>query len=545
VLPTNTDARLTDRVPAFLGPLGLPSGVEPAAVWVSPEGEGLVAARDGRLLAVDVYGEARALERLPGDRVGEGEAPATAVVERAAGVPLVLVPGGGLVVEDGWLRRAELPSLLRGARAMTAWGAEALWATAAGLYTTQGDRWYQLEREGAALTDVVALVAGPSDDARREAWVLRADGALYRLRVTVTGTSLTVLWSDPVVGLAPGRVSAIARLGDDRYFSRAGDLLRVTPAGAVSRVRIPGEYRGPSALTAAGPWLWAVWDLGERGVDVGRIDARNNLEMVARGVMPFGGAITETQRVSLAVDPTRGDTAYLALTAEVTGAPAAGDAGRGDAAASDAAVDAPPAGDATPARDAAPAGDVGVTRQTVALRVVVEPRVALVGFADGQRVTEARLPLRAAPPEPGAVESVTWLVDEMRAEELTAPPFGWGPQGRLYRDLPMLDFGEHTVEVVVRYRGAEELRRARTFTYVSPLGRVPTYERDVLPVYTTRCARCHSTGIARDLRGYERFRSMAPLVSAALLARRMPPDLAVDQPTVLLFTAWVAGGTPR
>jgi hypothetical protein len=25
----------------------------------------------------------------------------------------------------------------------------------------------------------------------------------------------------------------------------------------------------------------------------------------------------------------------------------------------------------------------------------------------------------------------------------------------------------------------------------------------------------------------------------------MPPDLAVDEPTVLLFTSWIAGGTPR
>ena len=507
--PMNLDLTLTERVPAALTPVVLPDGEPVVAQWVSPEGDAVLATRGGALYGIDVYGAVREIERIPGDPRLPGDAPVGLITERDAQTPLLLSPSGGSLVLDGWAQRAQLPAILRGARAHARWGAEALWATGAALYATDGPRWLQIDRGDRPVTDVVAMVPGAVSDAAREAWVLREGGALETLRVTAQGDTRSARWGEALPGFSVGVVRAIAASGDDRYLSRRDDLLRVRASGLVERLRVPGELGGPVALTPAGPWLWAAWDNGPEGVNLGRINPASSVEMIARGVQPFArrvGAVT----VRLAADGERGESAVLTLRA----------------------MESPDDG-------GAPA------EASRTLRVVVLPRVALGGVAEGGAVTFAQVPLRALPPRPDAVVGVDFALDGTRLETVTAPPFAWGGGGRLVRDLPTLEFGAHTATVTVRYAGAEPLRRERRFSYLSPLGRVPTYATDIAPVYESRCARCHSSGIARDLRGYDRLSAQAPTVAQALLSRRMPPDLAVDEPTVLLFTSWIAGGAPR
>ncbi|MFO0627509.1 MAG: hypothetical protein U0325_18015 [Polyangiales bacterium] len=507
--PMNLDLTLRERVPTSLTPIVLRGDEAVVAQWVSPEGDVVLAARGGALYGVDVYGAVREIERIPGDPRQPGDAPVGLITERDPQTPLLLTPGGGSLILDGWAQRAQLPAILRGARAHTRWGAEALWATGAALYATDGPRWLQIDRGDRSVTDIVAMVPGPLRDTARDAWVLREGGVLETLRVTAQGETRSARWTEPLPGFVVGTVRAIAALGDARYVSRRDDLLRVRSSGLVERLRVPGELGGPVALAPAGPWLWAAWDNGPEGVNLGRIDPAGTVEMIARGVQPFArrmGAAT----VRLAADGERGETAVVTLRA----------------------MESP--------------GDGGAPIEASrTLRVVVLPRVALAGIAEGGAVTFARVPLRALPPRPDAVAGVDFSLDGTRIETVTSPPFAWGGSGRLVRDLPTLEFGAHTVAVTVRYVGAEPLRRERRFSFLSPLGRVPTYDTDIAPVYESRCARCHSSGIARDLRGYERLSAQAPTVVQALLSRRMPPDLAVDEPTVLLFTSWIAGGTPR
>lgn len=507
--PMNLDLTLTERVPTALTPVVLPDGEPVVAQWVSPEGDAVLATRGGALYGIDVYGAVREIERIPGDPRLPGDAPVGLITERDPQTPLLLTPSGGSLVLDGWAQRAQLPAILRGARAHARWGAEALWATPAALYATDGPRWLQIDRADRPVTDVVAMVAGAVGDASREAWVLREGGGLETLRVTAQGEVRTARWSEALPGFALGAVRAIARMGDARYVSRRDDLLRVRASGLVERLRVPGELGGPVALTPAGPWLWAAWDNGPEGVNLGRIDPAGAVEMIARGVQPFARRVGAVS-VRLAADGERGESAVVTLRASES-----------------------------PADGGAPAE----TSRT--LRVVVLPRVALGGVPEGGAVTFARVPLRALPPRPDAVVGVDFALDGTRVETVTVPPFAWGAGGRLVRDLPTLEFGAHTVAVTVRYAGADPLRRERRFSYLPPLGRVPTYAADIGPVYEARCARCHSSGIARDLRGYDRLSAQAPSVAQALLSRRMPPDLAVDEPTVLLFTSWIAGGTPR
>lgn len=487
VRPTNVDATLVERAPARFDALTLPGDVTALAPWVGVEGDGLLVSSDARFFSVDAYDVVTPVERMPDEPRGDGDAPVTAVVERAPGEPIATVPSGGLAYTGGFVRRSTLPSLLARARARVAWGPETLWATPTGVYMTSGAQWLRLDRNGVAVTDVVAFATGPVDAHLRDAWALREGGELVRLRVEPTDTeALRVTWSDPVPGVAWSGVRATASLGAVRYAARADDLVRVTAAGAFERLRIPGATAGPDALVAAGSWLWMAWSDLADGV-LARTDGAT-VEVLARGVA--------WQHPRLAVDATRAEVAL-------------------------------------------------VTDGARAWSVVVDARPRVVGFTDGETVTRTQLSLRVFPPLPSAVSAVEFRMDGASLGRVTAAPFGWGEGGAASREFPTLAFGDHAVTMLISYRGAPDLQLTRRFTYLSPLGRVPTYDADIAPLYTARCARCHSTGVARDLRGYDRLHDQAPLVAQAVGARRMPPDLAIDTPTIQLVTAWVAGGAPR
>lgn len=486
--PRNVDVALVERAPSTLAAVALPTGAEPAFPWVDASGRGYLATRDGRFFVVDAYGVAAPVERRVGDPRGAMESPPNAVVELTADEPTALVPDGALVVREGNTQRAQLPQLLANARATTRWGDEALWATAAGVFTTQGSRWLRLDRAGMPLTDVTAVVAGPTRGATRDAWALRATGELLRLRVTPgTGDALEVVWSDPAPGLPTGNVRAIAAFGGHRYLARTLDLLRVNPEGAIERVRVPGMETGPVAFATSTRWLWIAWG-GNAQSAVGRFDG-TRLEVVGRGLF--------AETVRLAASRATGDVALLVAGTRVR-------------------------------------------------RIVTEAAPQVLGFADGAAVTEARLPFQVFPPTPAEVSSVAFSLDGLALERVTAAPFRWGVGGaELFRSLPTLRFGEHTVEAVISYNGADDLRVRRSFRYLSPLGRVPTYGADIRPLYDSACARCHSTNIARDLRGYSRLADMAALIAGVVQSRRMPPDLTLDTPSIQLVTAWVAGGAPE
>ncbi len=487
--PRNVDVALVERAPATLAPVALPAGVTPAFPWVDADGRGFVVARDARFYVVDAYGAASPVERRTGDPVGPRESPPNALVELTADEPTALVPDGALVVREGNAQRAQLPQLLADARATARWGDESLWATGAGVFTTQGARWLRLDRGGASVTDATAFAVGLARGATRDAWVLRATGELLRLRVTPgAGDAVEVLWSDPAPGLTAGSVRAIATYGAHRYMARvAGDLLRVGADDAIERVRVPGMDTAPVAFARGGRWLWLAWGGGATSA-VGRFDG-TRVEVVGRGLF--------ADSLRLAADRATGDVALLVDGARVR-------------------------------------------------RVVTEAAPRALGFADGAVVTEARLPFQVFPPAPSGVTSVTFSLDGLMLERVTTSPFRWGVGGaELYRSLPTLRFGEHAVEAVISYDGADDLRVRRTFRYLSPLGRVPTYAADIRGLYERACARCHSTNIARDLRGYSRLADMAALVAGTVQSRRMPPDLTLDTPSIQLVTAWVAGGSPE
>ena len=143
------------------------------------------------------------------------------------------------------------------------------------------------------------------------------------------------------------------------------------------------------------------------------------------------------------------------------------------------------------------------------------------------------------------LERVTFLVDGRELTTRKEAPWGWGDGGARARDVAALTFGAHTLEAVAHYKGGDELRRALHVERRSPLGRVPSYAKDVAPIVTARCARCHANGVAHDLTGFESLSMEAPLVRASVREGRMPPDIRLDPTSAAILTAWVDGDTPR
>jgi len=102
---------------------------------------------------------------------------------------------------------------------------------------------------------------------------------------------------------------------------------------------------------------------------------------------------------------------------------------------------------------------------------------------------------------------VEFELDGKRVSSRSTSPWGIADDGGPARELGDLSFGAHTLGVIARLEEGRELRRVVKFTYASPLGRVPSYRRDIVPLFAARCARCHANGLARDLSSYEALRA--------------------------------------
>ncbi len=392
--PVARDATLHERAPESYTSLSLPDAAGALFAAVGADGHGVIADAQGRFFAVDAYGAVTPVPALPraGARAVRG------AVERGVGELLALTDDGALGALGGWVQAVPLPPFLRAARARISLGDSAIWATPAGLFASVGDAWLRLDRGGAAVTDITALLPLGGDGEALDLWALRADGAL--LRVRRRGEAVT--WSDALPGVQ-GPVRAVALHRNARYVSRAEDLLRVTPEGALERVRIPGKVRGPAVMVSAGPWLWLAWT-DEVEAAVARFDGDEVVEVLGRG-----GPLRAPR---LAVDPARGDIALLTDGASAT-------------------------------------------------HLVAEATVRTTGLTDGATVTSPSLTLRVEPPAPWRVEAVDIALDGTRVASDDVAPFSWSEGGaRTFVDLA---FGEHVVTLTTRYRGAAAARPRSAF----------------------------------------------------------------------------------
>jgi hypothetical protein len=307
-----------------------------------------------------------------------------------------------------------------------------------------------------------------------------------------TGTSLRrlriddpgVTWLDAAPGVDLGAVKGIANVDARRnVVASARGITIVSP----DRIRIFHAYSEdglPEVVGGGGGWAWVGW----RG-QILRTDGER-WESLARG-LTFG------PHARIAVDDESGANALV------------------------------------------------IDEGGNAFRVEVEETLRASGVTDGSITFDTRLALEMLTSRSGALKSVSFFVDKHPFSSRKEAPWGWGADGARVADLKEISFGRHTIDVVARDRNNREVTRKLQFEYRSPLGRVPSYEKDIAPLYKARCAGCHANGVARDLSTYGALTGQATLVRAAVREGRMPPDVLLDAASTRLFTAWVDGNTPK
>ena len=460
----------------------LPTGARATAVWLGAEGSGLIALGDGRILAVDARGGVHAVDRLPGAQAIV--APVSAFAPRTVDEPLGLMAGGAISVQGGLLRRVPLPAFLSDARAFAPFGDGALWATPSGLYATRGDQWITVETAAGGVRDATAILdmRGAAPNDARDAWVL-GTGAVRKLRIA-GDASPRAIWIDVAPGVDLGAVRAIARMDDTHGAIASGRGITVVGPGEIRTFHGGPADGPPEALGGGGGWAWIGW-----GGQVLRTDG-NRWESLAGG-MSFAGAS------AIAVEDAAG---AAALILDATG---------------------------------------GV------LRIVAADAMRSSGLVDGATLFDTRVEVEALPTRVAGLKSVEFMLDGKVVSVRKEAPWGWATDGSRGRDLKTLAFGAHRLDITGRYDGGNTLRRSLRFNYVSPLGRVPSYATDVAPIFTAHCARCHATGLARDLSSYSALSEQAPLVRASVRESRMPPDILLDPASVAVITAWADGDAPK
>jgi hypothetical protein len=180
---------------------------------------------------------------------------------------------------------------------------------------------------------------------------------------------------------------------------------------------------------------------------------------------------------------------------------------------------------------------------SVAISRAPAPRV--LGLNQSARVVEDNLVIQAVPP-PGT-ESPTLLFRIAGSEAIVQ-----GPEyslGGLEKDgtmrpfsLAVLEPGQQSLEVVARFLNGSEARRVVHFEFqpVSPIE--VGWEKDMRPLFESRCAKCHTTTPGRPLNTYELWKQNADLISAAVRDQRMPADGPLDPQLISLIQRWVAAG---
>src|SRR5947208_1484380 len=94
----------------------------------------------------------------------------------------------------------------------------------------------------------------------------------------------------------------------------------------------------------------------------------------------------------------------------------------------------------------------------------------------------------------------------------------------------------------------------------APAGSVPTFSKDVAPIFFNNCASCHRPGeiAPMTLLSYEDARPWAKAIKTKVVAREMPPwgadpahslkmrnDRSLTEQQIDTIVAWVDGGAPR
>lgn len=195
--------------------------------------------------------------------------------------------------------------------------------------------------------------------------------------------------------------------------------------------------------------------------------------------------------------------------------------------------------------DASGAAWVSIGSKHLCLNLGRVPRV--IGLFDSSRITTSSLVIQANVTKSPTPESIRFSIGHSAENTMKAPSYsagGLNEDGSLKPlSLEGLSPGKQTLTIIANYTGGETAARHVYFDYQPSSATQLGYEKDILPIFTARCANCHVNGPGRALNTYDLWKSQANLITKAIVDARMPADGPLDASQSLIIQRWVEQGT--
>jgi hypothetical protein len=482
--PLHADALALQSVDA-------PAVMSAAGGFADERGGGVFAAADGAALRLRADGTMAALESHPGNPLPPGKV--QRVFRAGAFAALLTAEHGLYLAESGWMIAPAWRDVLDapGVIAVAAEMDGVTWiAHQKGLFRVEQGELSELKVEGASVLGLTALAVAPARDGGNAVWFAQNDVLSYAEQVARTRYEVHEggLTKEDLAGGVRG-LAGLSATPDERgelWLITDRALYKLTLRGW-DTIALPGS---PQQLIASGRFLWLRTDaaLFRYDADAGRWGkAAQNGELLA--VEPAGSAWLNSDA------------------------------------------------------------------QTVVLSTGPVPR--LLGMFEGMHVYATELALRAQFSKAAQPSAVEFKLDdgEVRAQDVThallgegaesTVDFAWGGFDTVGREQPYslagLSRGLHTLRISATFASGT-VQRAVHFDYQGGDQAALSFAKDVQPIVTGRCAKCHSDGPGHPLLTFEQWSAEKDKIVSALVEGRMPADGPLDPDQLATIQRWVYGG---
>ncbi|HEX8703450.1 MAG TPA: hypothetical protein VF815_31730 [Myxococcaceae bacterium] len=443
-------------------------------------GGGVFASATGQAVRLRLDGTRAALENHPGNPVAPGAV--SAAFRLGPRTALVETSTGLFLADGGWLIAPPWRGTLGLGMVATVQATDgAVWlAHQSGLFRLHDGKLAQLKVNDEALTGITELAAAPAEDTAPGVWMIK-NGELH----VAVATAPNVFQVRPAALPLAEKETLVSIAGLGATKDQPAELWVLTSERLLRRK--DNEWRRvefnprPVQLLGSGRYLW--------------VKSSDQLLVYDADADTWGMATGVDTREFRFLAADESGVAWVQLGAD----------------------------------------SVAVSRAPV-------PRV--MGVFQGMRVVEDSLVVRAVPP-PGQPPTILFRI--AGAEIATeAPDYSMGGLEKDGTVRPFsfaaLEPGLNSLEVVARFLDGTESSRRVHFDF-QPVGPVVLgWDKDIRPIYETRCAKCHVSGPGRQLSTYELWKENADLITAAVRDQRMPADGPLDAQLITLIQRWAASG---
>jgi hypothetical protein len=472
------------------------SGVElsDAAGFADERGGGIFVDSDKHAVRLRIDGSRGALESHPGNSEPPGEI--QRVLPAGPFSALVIADNGLYIAEDGWLIEPAWRDALsaQGVVAAALGGDGVVWiAHQQGLFHIEAGELAELKLAGQSIHGLRALAVAPAPNGAPAVWF--AQGEQLSFAAQTARTSYAV--SDGGLSGASLSGGIVALAGISAAPNAPGELWLMAAHGLFQHVA--GHWgsldapSAPEALLSAGRFLWL-----RAGSALYRYDADSKHWAELQGAL---------QSPKL-------------LAADASGCVWA-----------------------------------RVGAASFAITPGEAPRVQ--GLFEGTRVYDADVRVRVQIPVSEQPSSVRFKLDEAEPVErslaqavpgegavdtLAFALGGFDAAGREQTySLASLKPGLHTLTVDARANDAMQSRRLH-FELRSGSAVLLSFDKDVKPIFESRCAKCHASGPGHELKTYAEWMAQKDQIVSAVTELRMPADGPLDPSQIELLQRWAAGG---